>query len=441
MRARAAYGRRTRSAMRSRPTLTEPFLDAIDRLLRELNRSRAESEPELLGGERLEQERGRWPRGRTGSSASAAPGSTRRRRAAAPPRTRGLGRSRRSTAFALGNLRRLHAQDHDVVELEALRRVRRRQGQRGVVASQAGETVAGVDAPRPTNAASVGVWRRPGQEGGATGAVGSRRSPLRGRGRGRRQERVAGPSPSPRPGRGARRGAGPRAGAPAARPGTAIPLAIATTTAGDQLPVRPGQHGPGRVVVGPRRPSPGPGGPGRPPASGARTSRPSAAGPGPDALGEPLRVVLDESDRPLDDRRRAAVVDLEVDPAQSRQRRVEAQHPPDVGQPPAVDGLVVVTDQQDPVRRRREQQRQPELGPVHVLDLVDQQVGAPRRAIAPSEDRIAARAGRSRGGRGRRSRGRPTLASRALVVDEGARERTGLRIGRDLVHGDARARS
>ena len=42
-------------------------------------------------------------------------------------------------------------------------------------------------------------------------------------------------------------------------------------------------------------------------------------GPGSDPLGEPLRVVLDEPDGPLDDLPRAAVVHLEVDPAQRRQ--------------------------------------------------------------------------------------------------------------------------
>ena len=42
--------------------------------------------------------------------------------------------------------------------------------------------------------------------------------------------------------------------------------------------------------------------------------------PGADPLGEPLAVVLDEPDGPLDDQARAAVVDLEVDPAEPGQQ-------------------------------------------------------------------------------------------------------------------------
>ena len=62
-------------------------------------------------------------------------------------------------------------------------------------------------------------------------------------------------------------------------------------------------------------------------ASGARTSRPVALGPGEDPLREPLAVVLDEPDRALDDRPRAPVVRLEVDPPQARQRRPRGRGP------------------------------------------------------------------------------------------------------------------
>ena len=95
--------------------------------------------------------------------------------------------------------------------------------------------------------------------------------------------------------------------------------------------------------------------------------------------------MLDQPDRPLHDRRRAAVVDLEVDPDEAGQDRVQAQHPADVGQPPAVDRLVVVADEQDPVRRLGEEQGEPELRPVDVLDLVDEEVGA---SASPAREQV-----------------------------------------------------
>ena len=87
--------------------------------------------------------------------------------------------------------------------------------------------------------------------------------------------------------------------------------------------------------------------------------------------------MLDQPDGPFDDRPRASVVDLEVHPTEAGQSVVEGQDPPDVGQPPAVDRLVVVADEEDPVGRRRQQERQPELRPIDVLDLVDEQLAAP----------------------------------------------------------------
>ena len=57
----------------------------------------------------------------------------------------------------------------------------------------------------------------------------------------------------------------------------------------------------------------------------------------PDRLREALLVVLDQADGAREDRRRAAVVDDEVDAAQAGQVGGEPEHPPDVGQPPAVD--------------------------------------------------------------------------------------------------------
>ena len=73
-----------------------------------------------------------------------------------------------------------------------------------------------------------------------------------------------------------------------------------------------------------------------------------------DPLREPAVVVLDESDRAFHHGPRTPVVHLEVHASKLGQAVVEGQDPPDVGQPPAVDGLVVVADEEDPVRRCRQ---------------------------------------------------------------------------------------
>ena len=166
-------------------------------------------------------------------------------------------------------------------------------------------------------------------------------------------------------------------------------------------------------------------------ASGARISRPDAAGPAPDRLGEPLVVVLDEPDRALDDRARTAVVDLEIDPPQTGQERLEPEDPTDIGQPPAVDRLVVVADEADVVRRGRQQQREVELQPVDVLRLVDQQRRRPRppageqhrigRETPDSPDHQVVEVDAAR------------RLDRALVGDECAGDRPGFRVAGDLV--------
>ena len=152
----------------------------------------------------------------------------------------------------------------------------------------------------------------------------------------------------------------------------------------EQLTVGSGQHGLGRPVVGP--------GPDRALETDRLVRRvrgedeaSARRRPGPDRLREPLPVVLDEPDGPLHDLARAAVVDLEVDPSQTRQERLEPEDPPDVGESPAVDRLVVVADEEDPVGRSGQQQGEPELGAVDVLDLVDQQLPA---AIAPAGEQV-----------------------------------------------------
>jgi hypothetical protein len=71
--------------------------------------------------------------------------------------------------------------------------------------------------------------------------------------------------------------------------------------------------------------------------------------------------VTDEPDGALDDRRRTAMVDLQVDALQSRQRRPDRQDASDIRESPAVDRLVVVADEEDPVTGGRKEQRQAEL--------------------------------------------------------------------------------
>jgi hypothetical protein len=56
---------------------------------------------------------------------------------------------------------------------------------------------------------------------------------------------------------------------------------------------------------------------------------------------ESFAVVLDEPDGVPDDRRRASVVHLEIDPSQARQRLRQGEDATDVREPPAVDRLAV----------------------------------------------------------------------------------------------------
>jgi hypothetical protein len=92
--------------------------------------------------------------------------------------------------------------------------------------------------------------------------------------------------------------------------------------------------------------------------------------------------------------------------------------------------LVVVPDQEDAVRRRGEEERQPELGPVDVLDLVDQQLLAVRPPTSeqrriprqfqdrPQDEVVEVEPAAGQDGR--------------LVVDERPCVRAGIGIGGDL---------
>ena len=151
-----------------------------------------------------------------------------------------------------------------------------------------------------------------------------------------------------------------------------------------QLPVRAGEERPCPAVVGPGVEDP---------AHaihlvrvvGGQDEPSGGPGSGPDHLRESLLVALDEANGPGHHRAGAAVVRHEVDPAQAGQAGGQVQDPSHVGQPPTVDGLVVVADHEDPVGRRRQEEGHPELAAVDVLDLVDEEVGTgPSPAI---EDR------------------------------------------------------
>ena len=168
--------------------------------------------------------------------------------------------------------------------------------------------------------------------------------------------------------------------------------------------------------------------------AGARTSRPVAAGPGPDALGEALKVVLHEPDCGRHHGRWAAIVDLQVHAPEPGQRGRQPEDTSDVGEPPAIDRLVVVTDQEDAVLRRGQQERHPELARIDVLDLVDQEVRATRPPAC--EQRLV------RCEVAKRERHevveivRAGVRERGLVSEKRSRDRSGRRVASNLGRGD-----
>ena len=123
-----------------------------------------------------------------------------------------------------------------------------------------------------------------------------------------------------------------------------------------------------------------------------------------------------------------------VDPAKTGQVRGKSKHSPDVGEPPPVDRLVVVTHEADVPSVARQQEREVQLGPVEVLRLVHQQrraapTPAPQRARVGLEqyqgaDEEVVEVQSARCGHG------------ALVGDERPGDRSWRRIGGDPVGGD-----
>ena len=232
------------------------------------------------------------------------------------------------------------------------------------------------------------------------------------------------PAQRRRPRRAGRRAPGPRAAARAAAPGTARPRRHRDHDRRDQLAVGPGEDGLGRAVVRPASAWPARGGPASSSPSGARTSRPSAAGPARIRFANRSPVVLDEPDGPLDDRRRAAVVDLEVDPPQPGQRRIERR---------GRAGRRRAASRRSTGRRRR-RGRSGSPAPRAAAPAgagPGRRPGPRRRGGGRSRPRQRASSGRvgleprdRARGRGRRSRGRRVAATAALVGDEGPRDRT-----------------
>ncbi|MFN8630348.1 MAG: hypothetical protein U0838_08500 [Chloroflexota bacterium] len=123
-------------------------------------------------------------------------------------------------------------------------------------------------------------------------------------------------------------------------------------------------------------------------ASGAEDQAPGVPRPRHDALREPLAVVLHEAHRPGHDRRRTAVVGLEVQAPQPGQRGRQVEHAPHVGKPPAIHGLIVVADEECIAPLACQQHREVQLRAVQVLRLVHQQRRAP--GAPPHQRRLVA---------------------------------------------------
>ena len=428
LRARAAFGPKDsiRDALPS--DLTEPFLDAIDRLLREMNArpigpaSRARRRPhgpedayagwtrrreaQLVGREGLQQERGGDRRVVAQGEAPTGPRPGDIPQSAlllqGPLRFVRLGHRPAAREAAV-----LHPDDHDMIEFQPLGRVGRGERQARVVATQRGQPSTRIG-DRVDECLEAGKRRCPGEQ---------------------RRRKLATSIPFP-PDLATERRDPDQEGRVGTRAVQAVQQAVerrivdeqrrrrrperlakgdGRDDGGAELAVRAGQDRPGAVVVGPGAQEPhqacrlvG--------RVGGQDEPPAGVGSRPDRLGEPLAVVGDEAHRALDDRYRAAVVDGQVHPPQAWQRCAKVEHPPDVGQPPAVDRLVVVADEEDPVRRRREQEGEPQLGAVDVLDLVDEQVGTGRATARAARGRV------SRTTRARRTRSSKSRPPRSAIA-------------------------
>ena len=202
-------------------------------------------------------------------------------------------------------------------------RVRGGEGQRGVVAAEVRQSRTRLGDGR-REGGEVGLADRPAEQRGGDlvgRGVGARGpAPRRGPDSSERHAAAARPSTvdARRPARaGCRRSATRAAGRSAARGRAA--QAERDDDGRQELAVGPGQDRPGRRRRPARSASPARAGRSRR-TRRARGSAGRSRRARPDGLREPLAVVLDQADGPFDDRARAAIVDLEIDPTQAGQR-------------------------------------------------------------------------------------------------------------------------
>ena len=101
-----------------------------------------------------------------------------------------------------------------------------------------------------------------------------------------------------------------------------------------------------------------------------------------DALDEALPVDADQPPGDRDDGSGAAVVGGQLNAPRAGVERLEAQDPTHVGEPPGVDGLVVIAHHEQVALRLGQQSHQAQLCRIHVLELVHAQV---RETVLPAQ--------------------------------------------------------
>ena len=311
-RCRAAYGVKDSIRDVLPEAVTEPFLESIDRLVRELQSGhrRAEASPARTrarpssSGSNASSRNGEATDGSYDRSACDARASRPRRRAGVPPRTRGSGSSALARRPGAREAAGLHPDDDHVVELEALGPVRGGEGEGGVVAAEVREAGAGLGDRRPETPARSG-WPTAHPSVGRPAERATRRSPSSASPALARTRPSVISSGSPdvgasRPPRSSRRSTrvGLERQVDPRRPERQAEL----ERDDDGRAAARGSCGPGRPGST-RRParsaSPARAGRARPTDPGARTSRPAAAGPGADPLREALARCARPAGRPV----------------------------------------------------------------------------------------------------------------------------------------------
>ena len=98
----------------------------------------------------------------------------------------------------------------------------------------------------------------------------------------------------------------------------------------------------------------------------------------PQALRAAARVVFDQAVRRVQDRRRAAVVFLQLHDVRVREEVLKLRDVRDLRAAPAVDALVIVTHHADIVGRGHQRLQKPHLERIRVLELIHHHVVMPR---------------------------------------------------------------